>query len=71
MASVPGSSEIVKNLAESFPFISGSGTIADISASADDRVRVTYSGNVFSLSNNASYNYNGHDYMASFSYQIN
>jgi len=64
-------SEIVKNLAESFPFISGSGTIADISTSADNRVMVTYSGNVFSLNNTASYKYNGQNYTANFSYQIN
>ena len=64
-------SEIVKNLAESFPFISGSGTIAGITTSADNRVMVTYSGNVFSLSNTASYKYDGQNYTTHFSYQIN
>lgn len=64
-------SEIVKSLAEGFPFISGSGTIADVSTSTDNRVTVKYSGNVFSLSNTASYTYNGQNYKANFSYLIN
>ena len=64
-------SEIVKYLANGFPFISGSGTIADISTRPDNRVNITYSGNVFSLSNSVSYNFNGQNYTANFSYQIN
>lgn len=63
--------DVVKSLAEGFPFISGSGTIVDISTGANNRVNVTYSGNVLSLSNAASYIYNSHSYTANFSYQIN
>lgn len=64
-------SEIVKSLAEGYPFLSGNGAISDITANADNRVTVTYTGKVFSLGESSTYTYNGQNITAPISYHIN
>lgn len=72
VAEMKGSDEeIIKHLAEGFPFLTGTGTISDINVGADHRVNITYSGRVFSLSNSESFNDSGKQTVVNFSYRIN
>ncbi|WP_241622657.1 hypothetical protein [Rosenbergiella australiborealis] len=62
---------VIKLLNHEIPFLTGSGTINNITVTGDYNVCITYSGKIYSLSNSIDYLLNGQLISAHLSYVIN
>ncbi len=69
---ITGNADAILNaLKQNIPFLTGNGSISQITADGDQHIRVSYSGKVYSLSDTVSFSSGGQRVNAAISYSLN